>query len=307
MHNINTRTLDLNLLVVFATLWDTQNVTRAGERLALSQPAVSHALRRLRERLGDELFVAGRHSLVPTARAAELIGPVREALSRLDDVLQGSTPFVPATAQRKFRIASGDFVEFLILPGLIQHIAREAPGVMIEVLPLPSNNALPALLENGEIDLVIGTPTTLGAGLSQESITTVSLLTLIWQREGLPPGRFPLDLYLERPQVMIETHQRQGNIIDATLQAQGLARRIGVLVQNFMAMPVIASQTGYICNLPGPIAKAFAETFGLSCHEPPVDFPAPELVAFWHARFDTDPGLDWLRKQIKACADSHLA
>ncbi|MFJ1336825.1 LysR family transcriptional regulator [Pseudomonas caricapapayae] len=307
MHNINTRTLDLNLLVVFATLWDTQNVTRAGERLALSQPAVSHALRRLRERLGDELFVAGRHSLVPTARAAELIGPVREALSRLDDVLQGSTPFVPATAQRKFRIASGDFVEFLILPGLIQHIAREAPGVMIEVLPLPSNNALPALLENGEIDLVIGTPTTLGAGLSQESITTVSLLTLIWQREGLPPGRFPLDLYLERPQVMIETHQRQGNIIDATLQAQGLARRIGVLVQNFMAMPVIASQTGYICNLPGPIAKAFAETFGLSCHEPPVDFPAPELVAFWHARFDTDPGLEWLRKQIKACADSHLA
>lgn len=307
MHNINTRTLDLNLLVVFATLWDTQNVTRAGERLALSQPAVSHALRRLRERLGDELFVAGRHSLVPTARAAELIGPVREALSRLDDVLQGSTPFVPATAQRKFRIASGDFVEFLILPGLIQHIAREAPGVMIEVLPLPSNNALPALLENGEIDLVIGTPTTLGAGLSQESITTVSLLTLIWQREGLPPGRFPLDLYLERPQVMIETHQRQGNIIDATLQAQGLARRIGVLVQNFMAMPVIASQTGYICNLPGPIAKAFAETFGLSCHEPPVDFPAPELVAFWHARFDTDSGLEWLRKQIKACADSHLA
>lgn len=302
MHNINTRTLDLNLLVVFATLWDTQNVTRAGERLALSQPAVSHALRRLRERLGDELFVAGRHSLVPTARAAELIGPVREALSRLDDVLQGSTPFVPATAQRKFRIASGDFVEFLILPGLIQHIAREAPGVMIEVLPLPSNNALPALLENGEIDLVISTPTTLGAGLSQESITTVSLLTLIWQREGLPPGRFPLDLYLERPQVMIETHQRQGNIIDATLQAQGLARRIGVLVQNFMAMPVIASQTGYICNLPGPIAKAFAETFGLSCHEPPVDFPAPELVAYWHTRFDTDPGLQWLRQQIKACA-----
>lgn len=304
MHNINTRTLDLNLLVVFATLWDTQNVTRAGERLALSQPAVSHALRRLRERLGDELFVSGRHSLVPTARAAELIGPVREALARLDEALQGTTPFVPANAQRTFRIASGDFVEFLILPGLIEHIAREAPGVMIEVVPLPPNNALPALLESGEINLVISTPTVFGAGLSQESITTVSLLTLIWQREGLPPGRFPLDLYLQRPQVMIEMHQREGNIIDETLRAQGLARRIGVLVQNFMAMPVIAAQTGYICNLPGPIAKAFAGTFGLSCHEPPVDFPAPELVAHWHSRFDTDPGLKWLREQIKACAQA---
>ncbi|GAB6403113.1 LysR family transcriptional regulator [Pseudomonas sp. MHK4] len=304
MHSINTRTLDLNLLVVFATLWDTQNVTRAGERLALSQPAVSHALRRLRERLGDELFVTGRHGLVPTARATELIGPVREALGRLDEVLQGSMPFLPAVAQRKFRIASGDFVEFLILPRLIQYIAREAPGVMIEVVPLPPNNALPALLESGEIDLVINTPMTLGAGLREESITTVSLLTLIWQREGLPPGRFPLELYLERPQVMIEMHQREGNIIDTTLQAQGLARRVGVLVQNFMAMPVIASQTGYICNLPGPIAQAFAETFGLSCHQPPVDFPEPELIGYWHARFDADPGLRWLREQIKECAVS---
>jgi DNA-binding transcriptional LysR family regulator len=307
MHNVNTRTLDLNLLVVFATLWDTQNVTRAGERLALSQPAVSHALRRLRERLGDELFVTGRHSLVPTARAAELIGPVREALSRLDDVLQGTTPFLPAVAQRKFRIASGDFVEFLILPRLIQHIAREAPGVMIEVVPLPPSNALAPLLETGEIDLVINTPLALGAGLREESITTVSLLTLIWNREGLPPGRFPLDLYLERPQVMIEMHQRVGNIIDTTLQAQGLSRRIGVLVQNFMAMPVIASQTGYICNLPGPIAQVFAETFGLSCHQPPVDFPEPELIAYWHARFDSDSGLKWLRELVKDCAVSRPA
>lgn len=299
MHNINTRTLDLNLLVVFATLWETQNVTRASERLALSQSAVSHALRRLRERLGDELFVIGRGGLVPTARAAELIGPVRDALSRLDDVLQGTAPFVPAVAQRKFRIASGGFVEFLILPRLIQHIAREAPGVMIEVVPLPPSSTVAALLESGEIDLIISTPMALGAGLRQEPVTTVSLLTLIWQREGLPPGRFPLELYLERPQVMIETHQRDGNIIDQTLHAQGLARRIGVLVQNFMAMPVIASQTGYICNLPGPIAVAFAATFGLSCHEPPVDFPAPEMVAYWHSRFDADPGLQWLREQVK--------
>lgn len=303
MNSMNTRTLDLNLLVVFATLWDTQNVTRAGERLALSQPAVSHALRRLRERLGDELFVNGRHNLIPTPRAAELIGPVRDALSRLDEALQGSVPFVPATAKRKFRIASGDFVEFLILPRLIQHIALEAPGVMIEVLPLPPSNTVGALLESGEIDLVISTPPTPSAGLCEESITTVSLRTLIWQREGLAPGRFPLGLYLERPQVMIETHQRHGNIIDAALQAQGLARRVGVLVQNFMAMPVIASQTGYICNLPAPIAQVFAGTFGLSCHEPPVDFPSPVLIAYWHARFDSDAGLKWLRGRIKASVD----
>lgn len=161
MNKINTKNLDLNLLVVFATLWETQNVTRASERLALSQSAVSHALRRLRERLGDELFVIGRGGLMPTTRAAELIGPVRDALFRLDDALQGTTTFMPMEVERKFRIASGDFVEFQILPRLIQHIALEAPGLMIEVVPLPPSNMITALLESGEIDLVISTPMTL--------------------------------------------------------------------------------------------------------------------------------------------------
>ncbi|WP_286378370.1 LysR family transcriptional regulator [Acinetobacter sp. R933-2] len=302
MNNINTRTLDLNLLVVFVMLWETQNVTRASERLALSQSAVSHALRRLRERLGDELFVVGRTGLVPTARAIELIGPVRDALSGLDDVLQGSTPFIPSTAQRKFRIASGDFVEFQILPQLIQHIAQEASGLMIEVVPLPQSNMITALLESGEIDLVISTAMVLGTSLCYEPITTVPLLTMIWKREGLASGRFPLKLYLERPHVMIEAHQRDGNIIDQTLNAQGLVRHIGVLVQNFMAMPVIASQTGYICNLPKPIAEVLASTFELSCHEPPVNFPAPDILAYWHSRFDADPGLQWLREKIKSYA-----
>lgn len=299
MHNINTKTLDLNLLVVFATLWDTRNVTRAGERLALSQSAVSHALRRLRERLDDELFVLGSHGLVPTPRATELIAPVREALEKIDQALQGGDTFQPATAQRKFRIAAGDFVEFLILPRLIQHLSLEARGVMIEVIPLPPANGLSALLESREIDLVINTPITVGAGLRHELITAIELVTMIWAREGVPPGRFPLDLYLQRPQVMIELHQRNGNIIDQTLTALGLERRIGALVQNFMAMPVIAAQTGYICNLPKLIAQVFADNFGLTWHEPPVDIPEPELVAYWHSRYDADPGLIWLRERVR--------
>jgi DNA-binding transcriptional LysR family regulator len=299
MHNINTRTLDLNLLVVFATLWDTRNVTRAGERLALSQSTVSHALRRLRERLDDELFVMGSGGLVPTPRASELIAPVREALEKIDQALQGGDTFVPATAQRKFRIGAGDFVEFLILPKLIKHISQHAQGVIIEVIPVPATSGLAALLESGELDLVISTPLTVGAGLHHELITVIELVTMIWAREGVPAGRFPIDLYLQRPQVMIETHQRDGNIIDRTLNAQGLERRIGALVQNFMAVPVIAEQTGYICNLPKQIAQVFADNFGLTCHEPPVDIPEPELVAYWHSRYDADPGLVWLREQVK--------
>jgi DNA-binding transcriptional LysR family regulator len=304
MHNINIRTLDLNLLVVFITLWDTQSVTRASERLALSQSAVSHALRRLRERLGDELFVLGRAGLLPTSRATELIGPVREALEKIDQALQGGAQFSPATALRTFRIAAGDFVEFLILPKLLQHISVEAPGVVIEIVPLPELTALPLTLESGAIDLMINTPAELGAGVRFERLATVQLLTLIWQRERLASGRFPLDLYLDRPHVVISTHERGGNIIDRTLSAQSLSRRIGAVVQNFMAMPVIASQTGYICNLPSPIARTFADVFSLSCHAPPFEFPEPELIACWHTRFDADEGLQWLREQVKYCVVS---
>lgn len=304
MHNINIRTLDLNLLVVFITLWETQSVTRASERLALSQSAVSHALRRLRERLDDELFVLGRGGLLPTSRATELIGPVREALERIDQALQGGAQFIPATARRRFRIAAGDFVEFLILPKLIQHISLHAPGVVIEVVSLPQPTALAGMLESGAIDLMINTPAALGAGVCFEQIVEIEMVTLIWEQEGLPPGRFPLDLYLQRPHVVISMFERGGNIIDATLTAQNLTRRIGAVVQNFMAMPVVSAQTGYICNLPRPIAQAYAETFKLSCHAPPVEFPKPELLAYWHARSDTDAGLQWLRALIKQCAGS---
>ncbi|WP_426619913.1 LysR family transcriptional regulator [Pseudomonas rustica] len=302
MHNINIRTLDLNLLVVFLTLWETQSVTRASERLALSQSAVSHALRRLRERMGDELFVLGRTGLLPTSRATEIIGPVREALEKIDQVLQGGSTFSPGTTQRTFRIAAGDFVEFMILPKLLQHISTTAAGVVIEVVPLPDPLALSLMLESGAIDLMINTPAVLGAGVRSEKLATVQLQTLIWQREGLKAGRFPMALYLERPHVVISMHERGGNIIDRTLAAQSLRRPIGAVVQNFMAMPVIASQTGYICNLPSPIAQAFAKAYKLSCHAPPIEFPEPELIVCWHTRFDADAGLQWMRDLVRQCA-----
>ncbi|MNP30186.1 LysR substrate binding domain protein [compost metagenome] len=179
-----------------------------------------------------------------------------------------------------------------------------APGVVIEIVPLPEPGSLSLMLESGAIDLMLNTPAALGAGIICERLTTVQLLSLIWQRERLPKGRFPLDLYLERPHVVISMHERGGNIIDRTLAAKSLNRRIGAVVQNFMAMPVIASQTGYICNLPSPIARTFADMFGLSCHTPPLEFPEPELVACWHTRFDADEGLQWLREQVRRCAAS---
>ena len=131
MQKINIKTFDLNLLAVFVTLWDTRSVTRASDRLALTQPAVSHALRRLRDAMGDELFVNAKGGIVPTSRSKVLIGPIREALERIHAALRDQETFVASLAQREFNIAAGDLVEFSILPQLVEHIGQQAPGIMI--------------------------------------------------------------------------------------------------------------------------------------------------------------------------------
>jgi DNA-binding transcriptional LysR family regulator len=112
MHKINITGFDLNLLSIFVMLWETRSVTRASDRLALTQPAVSHALRRLRDAVGDDLFVNAKGGLLPTARAEALIGPVREALEKIGLALQGQEAFVPSLAVRQLNIAAGDLVEF---------------------------------------------------------------------------------------------------------------------------------------------------------------------------------------------------
>ena len=136
MSRFNIRSLDLNLLAVFAILWETRSVSRASERLALTQPAISHALRRLRENLGDDLFVPGRKGLIPTPRASALINPVRDALAIIGQALENAPQFAPADSRREFRIATVDFAEFLMLPTLLQIITREAPNVVIRSMPL---------------------------------------------------------------------------------------------------------------------------------------------------------------------------
>ncbi|SCU90731.1 Transcriptional regulator [Cupriavidus necator] len=300
MHNVNVRTFDLNLLSVFVMLWETRSVTRASDRLALTQPAVSHALRRLRDGVGDELFVSTKGGLVPTARSEALIGPIREALEQIGRALQQQESFVPALARRDFNIAAGDVFEFSILPQLIEHIGQQAPGIVIKLAPVPEGELAHQLLDSGELDVVISAQPVKAMGLRNETLYEISLATLIWEREGLGKRRFPLSLYLKRPHVVIRT--RQSTVVDQMLAQRGEHRHIGAVVQNFMAMPMIAARTGYICNVPSRMAPTFAKMFGLSVHEPPLDFASSPLYLSWHRRFEADPAFAWLLNQLRAMA-----
>jgi DNA-binding transcriptional LysR family regulator len=298
MSRFNIQSLDLNLLSVFVILWDTRSVSRTSERLALTQPAVSHALKRLRDRLGDALFVPGRQGLVPTARAAKLINPVRAALGQIERALENVPSFTPAEAHREFRIATLDLVEFWMLPALLEVIGPEAPGVVIQSVPAPDPHLAQTLLEAGDIDVVVGGPLS-GTGVRCEPLSEFSLVTLIWKREKLRNGKFPLPLYLKRPHIIFQWFDRTGSVVDHALAAKGHKRKVGAIVHTFLAMPAVAARTGYICNVPYQVSERFAELFDLSVHRPPVDLPPSTLFHAWHVRFESDPALAWLLQRMR--------
>jgi DNA-binding transcriptional LysR family regulator len=299
MHKINTTTFDLNLLTVFVVLWETRSVTRASERLALSQPAVSHALRRLRDALGDELFVNAKGGLIPTPRAEMLIEPVRDATAKIAQALTEEDTFMPSLAQREFNLAVVDFVEFSILPHLIEAIGMQAPGVILRTTPVPDGRLAIQLLESGDLDAIISAQMFQGPGVHNQTLSEIGLVTLVWKRENLGKRRFPLPLYLKRPHVIFRTPDGQKSIVDQTLAERGLQRHIGAVVQNFMAMPMIAARTGYICNVPGSMAATFANQFDLSVHEPPIAFPPTPMIMAWHKKFDGDAAHSWFLEQIR--------
>ena len=181
---------------------------------------------------------------------------------------------MPSLAQREFNIAAGDLVEFSIVPQLVEQLGKDAPGIVVRMTHVPEGDLALQLLESGELDVIMSSQPLKGMGVHNETLTDISLATLIWKQERLTKRRFPMALYLKRPHVIIRMPDRQGSIVDQTLAGLGLQRPIGAVVQNFMTMPMVAARTGYICNVPSRMATMFAELFDLSVHEPPIDFAA---------------------------------
>lgn len=297
MRKFDIRTIDLNLLHVFIVLWDTRSVSRASEALAITQPAVSHALKRLRERLGDPLFVASRSGLVATPRAVALELPVREALDRIRSALEAAPTFEPSSAQREFRIGMLDLVEYWLLPALVGLVQEEAPGVVLHGVALPEPVVTPDLLEGGELDVVLTDREPAEKTIRTERLYEEHLTSLVWRREGLTEGRMPLDLFVQRPHVVFQARDPS---IDRALAQHGQRRRIGAIAHNFLAMPVVAARTGFICTLPSRTAASFADRFELTAHLPPVATDPWPLFAAWHAGKHTDLGLQWLLAKLRS-------
>lgn len=295
VHVMRLAGIDLNLLVTLDALLAAQSVTRAAKQLGRTQPAVSHALGRLRALLGDDLLVRTPRGMQPTPRGHALRPAVRAALEAAEAVLQEAPAFDPARAERAFAVAMTDQASFLLLPPLAARLAREAPGVRIDVRPGP----LPTVFD--ELDLAIGVFRDRPAGVHDEPLFREEFACVIRRGSAAARGRFDLRRYLALPHLLVAPRGLPGSPLDDALAREGQRRRVVLTVPHFLVAPHVIATTDLVWTAPAALARGFPH-LPLALREPPLRIEGFTVSMRWHARLDRDPGLAWLRGMLRAVA-----
>jgi DNA-binding transcriptional LysR family regulator len=298
---LNLRTFDLNLLVAFDVLMSELNVTRAAEKMFLTQSAMSHILTRLRQQLDDPLLVKTPSGMKPTERALALIEPIRVVLAEMERLIQPPMEFEAKTSQRRFVIAATDYMEFLLLPELSRLIEQMAPNINLHVKRTESS--FPATqLENGNLDVVLGFESVLNppAHLNCEFLFNDQMACVVRQNHPLINKAPSLNDYLTAAHMLISRTGSHQGLIDQKLMEQGLERRVQLIVPHFLSAPLIVSKTDMILSLPHRIAAEFKKFSELTIFPVPIELPTYKLVMIWHPLREKDKAHRWLRDRIIA-------
>lgn len=289
--------LDLNLLAVFDMLMQERNVTRAAERLHLSQSTVSHALGRLRIALDDPLFVMSRREMMPTERAKALAGPVRQALAMLEQGLRQAKGFEPASARRIFRIATPGSVEHGLVPLLVDRLFRAAPHCRLEVCELADSD-YELELEKGELDLVIGFAGAnhLSPRLWREEWFSNPLVCLSPLGSELPDLLTPVEL-VSRPHIHTSSWGHSQAMVELWLARFGVERELGVRLPSFMAVPPLMATGRYLVVVPEMIGRHFCRYYPLRMHQLDPAIPIIYLMA-GHPLTAHDEAIGWFKSLL---------
>ena len=295
-------TLDLNLLRVFDAVARERHVTRAAQRLNLSQPAVSNALNRLRQALNDELFLRRPGGVEPTELALALAAPVAEVLDRLRETLSVHAPFDPATAERVFPIAMSEYAEFVLAPPLLAMLAREAPRCLLAIRHADRTNAQD-LLERGEAQLAVAVLPEPPALYTRVRMLPEEFLTVMRADHPLAEGELTMERFASVPHLLHSPNGSRDGALDRPMAEAGHPRRLGAVVAHLGAVPAILQRTEMIITLSARLAHALARLDGgLVVRTPPVEIHHTRLSLIFHRRFEADPGHAWLRRRIIALA-----
>lgn len=288
--------IDLNLLVVFDALMRDRSVTRAGQRLGLSQPAMSHALTRLRHMLKDELFVRSPNGMMPTPRAEQLATPIRIALDGLQQSLE-PTQFDPAKATATFRIAVDNYAAIVLVAPIAEHVARNAPGVTLDFRPSGTLN-VPDLLDRSELHLAIGPPRVQAERFSLRRLLQDQFVVV--HRKGHPAARareLSTETLATLPQLEISSAQFGADFAeDAAEKSKPVLKP--AMRAPFLSAAQILATSDLVSVFPLNIARHMTKSHGLVLHRlsrPPKPIEAAML---WLRRLDNHPAHAWLRELI---------
>jgi DNA-binding transcriptional LysR family regulator len=297
MHDMHIGSIDLNLLVAFDALLTEQNVTRAAERIGISQSAMSHALARLRSFTGDALLVRVRGGMVPTPRAQALGPPIQRALGDVARALSPAPAFDPKTARWVFKVGTTDYGELVLLPKLVARLAREAPGIDLRVRSLEDDLIGP--LVSGSIDVALAPPRPEleSQGIFARRLFDERFVCVVRKGHPLAKKKLTLSRFAAASHALISPRGREGGLVDDALARLHLKRRVAVVVPHFLIAPHVVATSDLVLTLAARVASVLAKPLGLVVLAPPAELRLEgfAMSAQWHERTQADPAQKWIR------------
>lgn len=297
---LNLRSVDLNLLTVFEAVYEEANQARAAQRLAMTQPAVSNAMARLRQVVGDKLFVPGPRGVTPTPIADQLYAQVRPALELVRLGIEGGRSFDPRTSTRTFRIAVSYAGGALGAGEFLRWARGEAPGVTVSVRPLYRRAEVAKRLREARLDLAVDNAPPADEDVIGEPLMNEPLVVIARKDHPRVRGRITLKQFLaEEHAVHYESRQSDAEP-DVYAAVADLGHRVVIEVSAALGLPIVVSQTDLLALVTERMADFFARPLKLQVLAPP--FKAPPLPAYliWHRSRERDPGHRWLREALRA-------
>ncbi len=295
---MNIHKIDLNLLAVFDCIYTHGSVTRAAEVLHLTQPSVSHALNRLRERLDDPLFIRNGKKLTPTATAHKLITPVQQALRILESALSDMDVFDPSESTSRFTIGLRPLLESAYFPGIIDHIYRQAPNMELSSIQLTSEN-LESDLSNGKMSVAVDVFRSTSDNIQSSKLSTTPIVVLA--RQGHPAiqnNTLNLEHYLQQDHVLVSSRSEGYSVEDHILAKQDKRRKIRVRCQHVKTGLQLIQDSDLLMTLSRNLIGQEMDSERYCIVDAPFSSPEVDIYLYWHISSDTDKGSVWLRENI---------
>jgi len=288
--------LDLDWLAVFDAVYKTGSVSKAAEQLGLAQAAASTMLNKLREHFDDRLFTRTARGMQPTPHAQRIHPHLREALAQLEAARGSRAVFDAAQARRNFRICMTDISEVVLLPGLLDHLRRVAPGVHLETEII--STASGRRLEDGEVDLAVGFMPQLDAGFYQQTLFMQNFVALVARNHPRVGARLTKKRFEAEAHAVISSSGTGHAIVDTTLARLGVQRNVVARLSSFLSVARIVAHTELVVIVPRVLGEVLATQEPVRLMELPFALPAYAVKQHWHERFHADAGNAWLRRTV---------